>query len=286
VAAVLVALHPGLVYYDTHKLHPLGVDAALAAASVLAVIWLGQRRSAGSALLAGGLHGLAFFERSTYASLLPLALLSLWRSRAPRTFMQHVLCYLIAAAAVLAPWVIRNLQIYRQPVLISTTSAEVFWMGNHPGATGGAVRGGPTPWARTELERSRFFREEARAFIRSYPLDALKLYARKLGIFLWFGPASGANYPAGYLRLYAVYYAVILGLGLIGLIAAWRESAAQRWERLSVAAFIGSVALAQSVFYVEGRHRWGIEPLLLIYSAAGVMCVRRALRRATSTSMV
>jgi uncharacterized membrane protein YGL010W len=32
-----------------------------------------------------------------------------------------------------------------------------------------------------------------------------------------------------------------------------------------------SVALIQSVFYVELRHRWGVEPLVLAASAVGLL---------------
>ena len=32
-----------------------------------------------------------------------------------------------------------------------------------------------------------------------------------------------------------------------------------------------SISLAQSIFYVEGRHRWAVEPLILIFTAAGIL---------------
>ncbi len=37
-----------------------------------------------------------------------------------------------------------------------------------------------------------------------------------------------------------------------------------------------SVSLLQSMYYVEGRHRWGVEPVLLLLAAAGWMeCLNR-----------
>jgi hypothetical protein len=34
--------------------------------------------------------------------------------------------------------------------------------------------------------------------------------------------------------------------------------------------FLGSVSVAQSLFYVEVRHRWAVEPILGIFVAAAV----------------
>jgi hypothetical protein len=46
---------------------------------------------------------------------------------------------------------------------------------------------------------------------------------------------------------------------------------------------LGSIAVAQSLFYVEVRHRWAVEPLLGIFLAAAVSGWRPA-RDAASAS--
>ena len=39
--------------------------------------------------------------------------------------------------------------------------------------------------------------------------------------------------------------------------------------------FMLGISVAQSFYYVEGRHRWGVEPLLLILVGGGIAHVVR-----------
>lgn len=292
-AAVLVALHPGFVFYETHKIHPLSLDAMLAALGILTVLVLKTNRSLTMAACGGVLHGLALFERSTQVALVPLAVVSLWQSRSGGGFVRRVVAYGMMILAVMGPWTIRNILLYHQPVFVTTTSAEVFWRGNNPLASGGAyAKGRPgvsvfdaTPPAfqqrvvgKDELAQRHIFFREGMAYIRSHPVDALKLYITKLRIFWWFAPESGFLYASGDRIIYQWYYGAMLGLAALGLLAASQKAAArQRQEQVVLAVFLLSVALVQAVFYVEIRHRWGIEPLLLIWSAAGGVAIQEAI---------
>lgn len=294
-AAVLVALHPGFVVYETHKIHPLSLDAMLATLGILLVLALKTNGSRKLAAAAGLVHGLAVFERSTQVALLPLTALSLWQSRRGSGFVRRAAVYGLMILAVMGPWTIRSLVLYHRPVFVTTTSAEVFWRGNNPLASGGAYAKGrpgvgvfdaaPAAFqqqilAADELTQSQIFVREGMAYLRSNPMGALKLYLTKLRIFVWFGPASGFLYAPTYLILYQWYYAAMLVLAGLGLLVAVpRAMAHQRHEQLVLAGLLLSVALVQAAFYVEIRHRWGIEPLLLIWSAAGAVTVYEAGQR-------
>ena len=75
-----------------------------------------------------------------------------------------------------------------------------------------------------------------------------------------------------------------IGIHLVGHVEDEIGSGGSAEQRnlLGVLLAIGlTVALVHALAYVEGRHRWGIEPLLLLVTAYGVLYVANALRRAT-----
>jgi hypothetical protein len=69
--------------------------------------------------------------------------------------------------------------------------------------------------------------------------------------------------------LYDAWYASMLLLATAGLWWGWRHGAARPAIILIVASLV-LVAASQAVFYVEGRHRLAVEPLLLVLSGAGL----------------
>jgi hypothetical protein len=42
--------------------------------------------------------------------------------------------------------------------------------------------------------------------------------------------------------------------------------------------FLASISVFQSLFYVDGRHRWGVEPVFLIIAAAGILSLSGKLK--------
>jgi high-affinity Fe2+/Pb2+ permease len=49
------------------------------------------------------------------------------------------------------------------------------------------------------------------------------------------------------------------------------------------AAFFLGIGLLQSVFYVEGRHRWSVESALIVLAAAGTVSLWASRRAAASS---
>jgi hypothetical protein len=202
---------------------------------------------------------------------------------------------------VMAPWAIRNAVVYGgRPVLITTMGGEVFWIGNNAQASGGAfAEGRPgvsvfevAPEAfrrdilgRDELGQSQRFTQEAFWYLWHHPRETLHLFMRKLWTFIWFSPQTGARYPASYLFLYKCYYGVVLTLAVIGvLLSLTITETGRKAAHATVLAFIASVALLQAVFYVEIRHRWGIEPLVIIFSTGTVARLLSHVQKARALS--
>ena len=283
--AWLTALHPGLVYYAS-LLHPLTLDLF----SYLWVLWgclvLFEKPSAGKAAVLGLGAGLALLARGTILPFLILAvLLFLIRAAVHGPFKKALLTTGIVTAAallVITPWLARNAALFHRFPVFITSGSQSFWQGNNPISTGTAHAADGRPLiaqmppdlqaklARTnEIGQSDLFREEAFDFIRRHPAAAIRLFLRKWIIFWGASPTTGIYYPALYTKGYLLLYAAIAAFALWGF---WSE----RRRIFSAPVFLPllflvSVALFQSLYYVEGRHRWVVEPVLLLFTACGVL---------------
>jgi hypothetical protein len=121
----------------------------------------------------------------------------------------------------------------------------------------------------TEAQRVTIYQAAAIDFIRTQPSAALRLYLSKLLTFWWGSPETGLLYPPYWLFGYQVWYTAVVLLAALG---AWSSRAVP--ERRAVVwlilATVLVVSATQAIFYVEGRHRLAIEPLLLTLTGVGV----------------
>jgi 4-amino-4-deoxy-L-arabinose transferase-like glycosyltransferase len=182
VAAAPAVLHPGLVVYAVHKLHPLSFDALFLALTVLAVLRLAPVAAVGAYGRAGILLGVATLTRPTVAAFaLPAALWLSWvvPSNRRRLAVAGVAVFLGAATLVVLPWTLRNYVVLHRFVFITTDTAELFGAGQpernglraplsgravFAGARGVPARSLPgTSWARRTCSARR------RAYVRARP---------------------------------------------------------------------------------------------------------------------
>lgn len=278
-AGGLATVHPGLIAYGT-KFHPFVLDSLLVLLVVVACLFWVAERARRSALLVGAALGLCVLSRATILACLPV--LAWWfATRVPgaRARVAVAALALGAAAVIVAPWVIRNHRIHDRFVLTRSGTSLVFWLGNNPHAFSGsaAAPGGeplyhrlpPADQARLltlgELGQQDFFRAQALAHVRDQPLAFLGRWATKLGYFWWASPQAGHLYPKGWFRAYQAFYLALLALAVAGAVAQRR-----RREVWLVAGCCLAIALLQSAFYIEGRHRLAIEPLLAMLAGASL----------------
>lgn len=288
IAGLLVALEPGLLVYNSYKVDVLTLSMCL----LLAGLDLFDRvtstgRYRWSALL-GGLAGISAMTRMDLIALLtPYVLWLLLEGTSRRRMLMHGLLAAAVSALVISPWLVRNYSVHGR-VLLTTTSGEQLWIGNHAGSTGIPHPEGSAYYLRTapasireavshgtELSQYDAFRTEAIHTIQGDPAGFLRRALRKFGYFWWFTPAYGEYYssiPAGLREAYKGLYATLLALAMIGGAAAWRQICEERVRLLlsTVVVVMLVIALIHAVYFVEGRHRVLVMPLLLIFSAAGV----------------
>ena len=141
-AAVAVALYPNLFIIDG-TLWPEGLYTALVGlALVFAYRWK-DGPSLGRAALVGGAVGLSILTRGEALLLLPLLCLPLaisGRKLMPRWWL-HAIVMGSVALALVAPWTVRNLVRFKDPVPVSTNSEEVLFYANCPDTYSGSLIG-------------------------------------------------------------------------------------------------------------------------------------------------
>jgi 4-amino-4-deoxy-L-arabinose transferase-like glycosyltransferase len=296
-----VALDPGLVIYAA-KLHSLTFDALVFVAIVCAAVALRRCPRPLQLAMYGALIGVAGLMRSTALVYLPVVLWWVGRYRAVAPSGLALLA--LTALLVVAPWSIRCSVLLGQPVLASSEATEWLWRGNNPSATGSSYTANGRPMleaappdfrgrvlAGSEAERIGLYRDASLGFVQEQPTAAAALYLRKLAAFWWAGPSTGLLYPPDWLTGYVAWSAALLASAIMGALSLspWERPAVRRVRAASgqrpgphpgplpegeAVLLVGLVlvltALTQSVFYVEGRHRLAVEPLLLVLSGGGL----------------
>lgn len=285
-AGLLVALQPSLLYYSVVKSDPLPMNALLLCGIALAGLNLIESGDRRSAVAFGVLTGLGILSRGTPAVALLVVGIGLAIRFGART--SSLLALAISACALsVSPWLARNLVVVGSPLITSTTG-ENLWRGNHAGASGGVVDldGGRITMlipsnpalpvsirsvlaAGTELDRHQAFMTEAWRFITADPWAATRLFARKLRTFWWRVDSNPGDYPAMAARGYEWTFRVELVLALLGAWLTLRSPHSRAAAGICLGLIV-AISLLQCAFYVQGRHRFLVEPLLLIFTAIGL----------------
>jgi hypothetical protein len=196
VGALLVALHPGLVFY-TPALMTEGVAAEL----LVLAVWLGLRaaersRSGWRLVALSACLGLAILVRPQLLVLAPVFGFLTLPYDVTRYAERAVRCLLVAFMAVCfcLPWTIRNCKRMDQCVFVSANGGWNLLIGSMPEANGAwhAVDGPSVPLECRnvfgEAEKDRCFGRAGRRRILHAPLAFLALVPRKLSLtFDYFG---------------------------------------------------------------------------------------------------
>jgi 4-amino-4-deoxy-L-arabinose transferase-like glycosyltransferase len=300
-AGMLIAFHPGLIIYNVSKAHPLTFDALFFTLAVLQAFRLRERTTVRRAIEFGVIVGLGTLSRATLIIFLPLvAMWLVWvlRKDSLKLVARAIVVAGLCTTAIVIPWTIRTSLLHHQFVFMLTTDAEDFWRGNNPNATGGTYVTADktalellTPRELADLLRqpdevaqAEWFTARSHAFIREHPREFIRLTAVKLLHFWWIAPQTGLLYPRSWFFAYIMYYVLVLLLAMIGAWSIWRMGKLSRQQLLLIAAFLLALSFLQSLYYVEGRHRWAVEPILIAISGVGVGSIAaRRHRLATRT---
>jgi 4-amino-4-deoxy-L-arabinose transferase-like glycosyltransferase len=274
VAGVMTIFHPGLIIY-TAKFHTLVLDSFLFCLVVWLLIAVRKKPVFVNQLKLGLAFGLGMLSRSTIILFLPISWL--WLKKGSRQFF---LTFLLSSLILFCPWLIRNYTIHKKLMIL--TSCANFWRGNNPLATGTSFAESGKPMleeagnikslikGKSEIEQERIFCNEALRFIRNNPAKFFRLFLKKLFYFWWFAPTTGSEYNRPWLELYRIFYIGLVLFSIIGISKLRGLSSSLQYDALIPILLMAIISISQSFYYVETRHRWAIEPLLLVFAAGGI----------------
>jgi 4-amino-4-deoxy-L-arabinose transferase-like glycosyltransferase len=283
-AGLLVALHGPLIFYEGELL-----PTALATFLGTLALWLSvaERPSWPRAALSGMAIGLgALAVAPTFLLVLPLGV---WLFRARKALG---LCCLAVCVACVLPATLSNRLRGGEWIAISSNGGVNLWIGNNadadrmialrPGAGWERLVEEPTRWGlRTPGQHDAYFVQKVERWCTSWPRACLGNLAWKARLLLAsrelprnedlaviredspvltvLAPQAGGA---------ALPYALLLPLAAAGAVHAWRER-----NRLlgRVLAAAGALALSPLVFFVTGRYRTPLAPMLCVLAAAGLV---------------
>ena len=301
IAGILVAIHPGFVLYNSTKAHSLAFDALFFALALWQSFRLAERSTLRRALVFGLIIGVGTLSRGTVILMGPLG--GLWLlARSPKEsrmiIFRHLVLAGLLAAVIIAPWTIRNSLIHHRFVFLISTESEDFWLGNNPNATGHTLIDAENTVFSTlpneerldlyrqpnEMAQADWFSRRSRAFVKAHPGEFLRLWAVKFFHFWWYAAQTGTKYPGSWFYLYMIFYSALIILAAVGVVRILQLGPPATYLGWLVGIFLLGLSLLQSVYHVDGRHRWGIEPILIALSGGGAAFLIELLRQKSRTA--
>lgn len=295
--AALAILFGPIVFHGV-KLLPVALALATQAAALALLARYRRAPAAGWAVAAGLACGVACTARAEFLLFVPIAAAAVAGAAPAGRRAAHAAVVVMAAAAAIAPVTAHNLG-KGDRVLIASSAGENLYAGNRIGADGGHTaidpRAGDIDSSRIVARRiasealgrdarpsevSAFWRDRALREILEDPGSWIVLEFRKLGRALHPGdPSDLYSFPLERdlylpaLRLLPVPASVVVLLGAIGLVMAWRTRRRSAWPLVAYVAVQLFVLLA---FFVSARLR---IPFLFGLTPFGGLAIAWALDR-------
>ncbi len=276
--AAILAIHPGLIRYST-ILHPFVLDVLFFVAAAVALLRYERTRTLPRGCVAAVLIGLGALTRPTILVFLVPLIWIAWHSSLR---LRGSLTVIAIAIAMVAPWTIRNAVVHHTFMLTRSGSGYVFWLGNHPNASGSATdQSGRDEWLKApedlrhkitqagETTRDQIFAEEAWTYIREKPAAAVNRVLLRIRYFWWFSPQWGHTHGSTSRIIYQIWWGTLLLLIAAGCFALRKAPLEERRSVLLLVSMAMLISILQSIYYVEGRHRLAVEPLIVPLAAMG-----------------
>jgi tetratricopeptide (TPR) repeat protein len=296
--AGLLAFHGPMTFYETQLLMEW-----LGALLNCAALWLLLRRDDASPrtyAAAGALLGVSALARASILVFAAFVVARIAWTRGASRRAARALAFAGTLAAALSPAVSHNLLVSRAILPVTSNAGINFYIGNSRSATGTFVpiRGvdeiddvttreyveRALGYTVTPSEVSRYWFDRAARDIRDDPERALRLLARKAALFF-----NGYEVPqiesfdvvaseSPWLRVLFVRTWFVLAVGLLGVLLTARARRASGLLSGYVLAYAASIV----VFFVTGRYRSQVVPILCLYAGFALVSLPAMARRPRS----
>ncbi|NQU04565.1 MAG: tetratricopeptide repeat protein [Calditrichaeota bacterium] len=293
-AGIIAALCGLMIYFDLEIL-PTTLFILCILAFLLEMMKLDS--SEGSPYRAGLYFALAALTRPVILTFLPVALLWLYfREKNIRTALRFLGVSLLPLALML----LLHLAMGKGAVLISAQGGVNYYIGNHHQSDGMTAKfpGIGTGWGWLEMKRwaelktgeelsdadvDRLYWKEGRQEIVSHPKAWLKLMLRKSLLF-WNKVEISSNrdlyhhgrqFPLIGMLMF-IGFANLLPLAFAGMLLGWKKNGVKL-----LLLFMSVFYLTIIQFFVNGRFRHPLTPLLIILAVGGVVGIVRLIKART-----
>lgn len=257
---------------------------------VCATLFLRSRPSFLSCAGYGLLWAVGALLNAAVVGLLPFFLVWLiWDIRRQSKHWPHlVIAALLAFILGMAPWTLRNFEVFRKFIPLRSAFGLELWLGNNPDESD--VRSfllhpfinrdeANSYRAMGEIPYMHVKRQVAVDFMRSHPAITAGRIATRVFDF-WFAVTdraqnSWASDPA-YLKAFFLFNAAYVLMGWLGLLAAWRNDGC-----FAVAPYSFILLLYPLVYYLShtlARYRSPVEPFLVVLGVYGLAQAAASIR--------
>ncbi len=301
-AAAFSAIYPPLIFYSGVLLTETLSTFLLAATAwlLLASNSCSPRQRPILLLFAGFSLGSSALTRSVLLITVPVALLWIWTVKGGRPGWQQgirsALALCLPIVLVIAPVTIRNYQIHRRFILVSTNGGVNFFLG-HGGSDAwkNQVRGIPPDYedgdsligisSRTAIEEEAYFYQLGWEYIRKHPVSTLLDLPAKFRQMYWasnYWPASDAQ--AHLMRTLDQVLWKLLLVPLWLLSPFWLRGQEARRAILLYGLVIAS-AVIPVMFWAQTRFRVPFVPFIIVMAAGSLLQLWPRLTRRSLTSI-
>jgi tetratricopeptide (TPR) repeat protein len=288
IAGILPAIYPPAISYDLQIDKPV-LDVALACLLVWGIASLYRQINLRALLITGAACGFLSLNRENALVLVPI--LAIWVWFRTRRFAK-ALIFVAASFAVILPVAIRNSVIGHGMFLATAQFGPNFYIGNNSSADGAYhplisgrgdamyERADATEIAQRDTGRtlspgevSHYWAERTLHDIAETPLRWIALIARKFAMVFANSEMADSDAHDRFVawspvltRLDDFYtFGVLTALAAVGL-AIWPD----RRALLIFVAMIAALAVTMSLFFIFGRYRMAIVPMLVVPASAGL----------------
>jgi 4-amino-4-deoxy-L-arabinose transferase-like glycosyltransferase len=212
---------------------------------------------------------------------------SLNSSRSFGLVVRGWLAIVFATVVTVAPWAIRNGDLFRELIVTTTHGGYTLYLGNNDEAyRAEVVNPTGTPWdsrawqqtlpqpfpgegADHEWLRDRWMSQQARTWIRQHPREFAELCWLRIKRFwnIFPGGSDAGSLPKTVQRGMAVFFAIELLAAAVGLWRLRRDEWSRWWPLVLL---VLSFALVHVVYWSNLRMRAPVEPVLALLAARGL----------------
>lgn len=293
-AGALLAFYPPAIFFDG-EIQKASFDLLFASSLLFLLARLRDKPARGVALAAGVIAGLFALNRENALLLLPLvAAWIIFATEAGRKRGRSLAILFVAGAlCALLPVALRNRAVGGEALLTTSQLGTNFYIGNHEGADGryqplrpgrGSARyerEDATELAETAMGRrlspaevSDYWLGRALEFVRDEPAQWMRLMGRKVFL-LWNRREIVDTTSIEAAADFSVLLRVLSGLHHFGVLATLAAAGIwltrhRRRDLVVLDLLLAGWSAAVVAFYVLGRYRYPMVPVLALFAGAGL----------------